>query len=201
VLRRGEPAGAVRRRGRRGRRRHPRGIVRAHVRHLADRSRVRLHRDRRPLARERLTGVSARPESGLSRRPSGILVEIPICNGPAALSLELRGESRDNPWPLRCRDQLLAPGQDEWGATDFGLRAQNDASSVSSTDMVGKRESQQASWPTPTTSSSSFLGLEWSTSWQVRDLAALGETDYLNRVGGTFVRARRCPDLERRRLG
>ena len=42
----GTPAGAVRRRGRRARRRHPRWIVRADVRHLADRPRVRLHRDR-----------------------------------------------------------------------------------------------------------------------------------------------------------
>ena len=61
VLRRGQPAGAVRRRGRRARRRHPRWIVRADVRHLADRPRVRLHRDRRPLAREHLTDVSAPP--------------------------------------------------------------------------------------------------------------------------------------------
>ena len=61
VLRRGQPAVAVRRRGRRARRRHPRWIVRADVRHLADRPRVRLHRDRRPLAREHLTDVSAPP--------------------------------------------------------------------------------------------------------------------------------------------
>ena len=54
----GNTAGAVRRRGRRARRRHPRWIVRADVRHLADRPRVRLHRDR-PLAREhrRRTGL------------------------------------------------------------------------------------------------------------------------------------------------
>ena len=58
MLRRGQPAGAVRRRGRRARRRHPRWIVRADVRHLADRPRVRLHRDR-PLARKHLTDLSA----------------------------------------------------------------------------------------------------------------------------------------------
>ena len=42
----GRPAaGAVRRRGRRARQRHPRWIVRADVRDLADRSRLRRHRD------------------------------------------------------------------------------------------------------------------------------------------------------------
>ena len=69
----GQPAGAVRRRGRRARRRHPRWIVRADVRHLADRPRVRLHRDR-PLARKHLTDVSAPPAShrvGTSRNPRG----------------------------------------------------------------------------------------------------------------------------------
>src|SRR3954467_4883752 len=42
----GQPAGAVRRRGRRPRRRNPRWIVRADVRRMADGPRVRLHRDR-----------------------------------------------------------------------------------------------------------------------------------------------------------
>ena len=58
VLRRGQPARAVRRRGRRGRRRHPRWIVRADLWHLADRPRVRLHRDR-ALPREHLMHMSA----------------------------------------------------------------------------------------------------------------------------------------------
>src|SRR4051794_32955628 len=57
VLRRGQPAGAVRRRGRRARRRHPRWIVRADVRHLADRPRVRPHRD----LPWRETGTSGHP--------------------------------------------------------------------------------------------------------------------------------------------
>ena len=47
--------------------------------------------------------------------------------------------------------------------------------------MVGK-------WYRSTTS---ILELECSTSWQVRDVAALSETDSLNCVGGTFVWARR----------
>src|SRR3954454_19732636 len=42
VLRRGQPAGAVRRRGRRARQLHPRWIVRADVRHLADRQGILL---------------------------------------------------------------------------------------------------------------------------------------------------------------
>jgi hypothetical protein len=46
----------------------PGGIVRADVRHLGDRPRVRLHRDP-PLALDDLTNVGAWPASGLSRRP------------------------------------------------------------------------------------------------------------------------------------
>jgi hypothetical protein len=70
VLHRGFAAGAVRRRGRRAVRDHPRWIVRADVRHLADRPWVRLQRDR----------CSLRPGSG-----AGVVIHglIPQLHRPA----------------------------------------------------------------------------------------------------------------------
>ena len=86
VLRRGQPAGAVRRRGRRARRRHPRWIVRADVRHLADHPRVRLHRDRR-------SDITGRVDRAIPRAGSSRVIEAE----PDGVNPDLRPRSVTGP--------------------------------------------------------------------------------------------------------